>query len=436
MYERALKAQRAAGMHRELGVTLHNLGRAHENLQQWEAARAAFQESLQISEEIKYPRGAAYALRGVAAVETATGDSQRALATLDRAAALQKQTPDARLNAQIQLTRGAALHRLKRLPAAEGALQEALQVFSQGESMTELRAAYAELAEVSTELGDWRAAYGYRVKAQETADRIHRNQLDQRFATLKVEFDTAAREKENELLTRENQANQKALEQERRARDLQAIVIVLAIVLAGLLATLAVHQWRTTRRMRTLAMTDELTGVPNRRAVLSGLEPLLAADTPCAMLIIDIDHFKSINDQHGHPEGDEALKLVASRLKSQLSPPALIGRLGGEEFVVVLPGVDQDGAWALAERLRHDVSTLDAGRWLADRGITVSIGLTLSSSGDTPSTMLQRADAALYEAKRAGRNCVKVRLATEPDDAAKTSAKGAAADDAGHVEFA
>ena len=426
MYERAVKAQRAAGMKRELAVTLHNLGRAHENLQEWEAARAAFQESYDINRDLKYPRGEAYALRGLAAVANATGDARGALTTLERASELQKQTPDARLNAQIQLARGGALHRINRLAASATALREALQVFSQAESMNELRATYAELAAVEAEMGHWREAYAYRAKAQETAERIFRNQLDQRFATLKVEFDTASTQKENALLLRENQANQKALEQERRARSLQAIVIALTIVLTGLLAALVVHQWRTSRRMRKLAMTDELTGVPNRRAVLSRLEPLLNENTQCAMLIIDIDHFKSINDQHGHPEGDEALKLVAHRLSAQVREPALIGRLGGEEFVVTLPGVDQLEALRVANGFREEVMTIDTRRWLVDSRITVSIGLTTSAKGDTPSSMLQRADAALYEAKRAGRNCVKVHLPAAEAAAANNGSAPAA----------
>ena len=129
------------------------------------------------------------------------------------------------------------------------------------------------------------------------------------------------------------------------------------------------------------------------------------------MLIIDIDHFKSINDQHGHAEGDEALKAVARELREEVREPAFIGRLGGEEFVVAIPGADFDKAYRLAERFRESVMSIDTRRWLTDRRITVSVGLTMSRpSGDTPSTMLQRADAALYEAKRAGRNCVKAQL--------------------------
>jgi diguanylate cyclase (GGDEF)-like protein len=413
MYDQALKVQRDAGMYREQSVTLHNLGRAHENLREWDEAQASFQESYDISRQLSYPRGEAYALRGMAAVRNAKGDPTGALQTLEQAMALQRQTPDARLNAQIQLARGIALHRLRQLPASAEALQSALAVFRQADSLSELRTTYGELAAVLSDMGNWREGYAQLLNAQETSERMFRNQVDQRFATLKVEFDTAAKEKENVLLVRENNANQLALAQGQRARSLQRAVIFLTVILALLLATLAWHQWRSTRRMHTLAMTDELTGVPNRRAVLSRLAPLLQQPNPpsCAMLIIDIDHFKSINDQHGHAEGDEALKLVARELREDVHEPSFIGRLGGEEFVVVLPGADYDKAYRLAERFRESVMSIDTRRWLTDRRITVSVGLTMAKvTGDTPSTMLQRADAALYDAKRSGRNCVKAQL--------------------------
>jgi diguanylate cyclase (GGDEF)-like protein len=425
IYSRALKAQRDAGMRREQAVTLHNLGRAHENLLEWDEAQKAFQESFDISRELTYARGEAYALRGLGAVANAKGDPAGALTTLERASVLQRQTPDARLNAQIQLARGIALHKLGQLGASSRALEEALKVFETADSLNELRATYAELASVQGESGNWHEGYEYLAKSQQTAERLFRNQIDQRFTTLKVEFDTASKEKENALLMRENEANQKALKQERRARRLQAAVIVLTVVLAALLATLAIHQWRTTRRMHRLAMTDDLTGVPNRRAVLARLEPLIVApnDRSHALIIIDIDHFKRINDEHGHPEGDEALKLVAARLRAEVHEPAFIGRLGGEEFVVVVPDADADAARQLAEHFRESVMTIDTRRWLEDRRLTVSIGLTVSKlAGDTPSHMLQRADAALYEAKRAGRNCVRQQLpAQEPSAVTRTS---------------
>ncbi|NJO13643.1 MAG: GGDEF domain-containing protein [Gammaproteobacteria bacterium] len=168
--------------------------------------------------------------------------------------------------------------------------------------------------------------------------------------------------------------------------------------------------------MQLEANTDPLTGALNRRSGLRRLERMVERGTEFALIFLDLREFKSINDQHGHPEGDEALKLVAARLRSEVPEPAFIGRLGGEEFVVVLPDSNVEAGRQLADRFRESVTAIDTRRWLADRRLTVSIGMTLSKAGgDNPSYMLQRADAALYEAKRAGRNCVRLQLPAQAE---------------------
>jgi diguanylate cyclase (GGDEF)-like protein len=409
IYERALVAQRAAGMRREQGVTLHNLGRAHEGLGEWPAARRAFEESLAVHGRIGYGRGEAYALRGLAAVANAEQDAQRALALLGRASKLQRATPDARLAAQIDLARGTALRLARRGEESAAALGRAREVFERADALAELAATWRELAAVRADLGDWRGAYEAQVAATTITERLLGNQRDQRFAALKVEFDTAAKEKENALLLRENAATLLALSQQERARRLQWAVLGLTALLAALLATLALRQWHGTRRMRALAMTDELTDAPNRRAVLTRLDAQLALPgARCSVALLDVDHFKSINDQHGHPAGDEVLRTIAAHLRAQVPEPAYFGRLGGEEFLVVLPGADAAAALAAGERLREAIRDLDMSRWFADgRGITASLGVaTQRDAAETSSTLLQRADAALYEAKRSGRNLV------------------------------
>jgi diguanylate cyclase (GGDEF)-like protein len=411
IYTRALKSLREAGLKREVAVTLYNLGRAHEALEEWEFAKRAYTESYELQNELGYARGEAFALRGLAAVANATGDPRKALDTLKHAEALLGQTTDTRLGAHIQLARGVALHRLGRLQDSLAALTSAVEVFKQADALGDLSVAYGELARVQAELGSWRAAFETQTLFKSVSDKLLSNQLDQRFATLKVEFDTAAKDKENQLLTRENQANEKALVQARRARQLQAVAIALTVLLAAMLATLAIHQRRTTLRMRTLAMTDELTGVPNRRDVLRRLEEVLQrpGEPACSMLIVDIDHFKSNNDHHGHPMGDEVLKFIARELRTAVREPAFFGRLGGEEFLIVLPDTSVDNACAAADRFREQISAIDTTRWFpARRRITASIGVTVSCPGIcTSSDMLMRADGALYAAKRAGRNCVK-----------------------------
>jgi len=409
IFTRTVQSLHDAGLTREEAVTWHNLARAQENLQQWEPARHSYSNALELSTQLGYTRGEAYALRGLASVANATGNPNGALSLLQRSTQMQRLTPDARLLAQIDLTGAQALHALQRLKESASLLEQALNVFRQADSPGELAASYDELAAVRAELGEWRAAYDARTLAQSTATRLLRNQLDQRFAALKVEYDTDAQAKRNAILIRENEATEKALAQQRIAGNLQTLVIVLGVLLLGALAVLAVYQRRNSARLRTLAMTDELTSLPNRRAVLTRLTRMLSDSVaPTSILIIDVDHFKTINDRHGHLVGDETLKLLTANLREALTEPAFFGRLGGEEFAVVLPATDVERASESAERLRERVMRLDLSRWLGERRITVSIGVASSVPGrDTISSMLRRADAALYAAKDDGRNCVR-----------------------------
>jgi diguanylate cyclase (GGDEF)-like protein len=404
-FEASLRSQQAQGLTREIVVTQHNLGRVLENLKEWDAAQRAFETVLALSREIGYRRGEAYALRGLASVRNARDAPADALALLEHAARAQQQTPDERLRAQILLQRGIALRGLKRIDASAAELQRALKIFRQAESLAEIAASHGELARTLAAAGDWRGAYEQQMQFKKATDALLTRQLDQRFATLRVEFDTEAKVKENALLQRENAAAERALEQERRASRLQAVVLVLLLLMAALLGVLAWRQRRDSQAMRQLAMTDELTGLPNRRRVLAQLEALLAEpERSCALLIADLDNFKSINDTHGHPVGDEVLRAVANVLQEAARDPIVIGRLGGEEFVLLLPDADEDAAHALGQRLLAQVRNLDVSQWFTGRRLSVSIGLTVSVPGDTVGRMLRRADYALYAAKASGRD--------------------------------
>lgn len=419
-FDQAAKAQLAAGLEREAVITFYNLGRSRENLGLWDDAQRAYLQVQEISRKIAYPRGEAYAERGFAAVHVARGEWQKALDRLTQAEALGKGLPDARLGAHIALLRGMALRGLQRPEQAVEALNRALEVFSKAEAAVDIAATLAALAAAHGDLGDWRAAFEHQRRLQETTARLHGRQLDQRVLTLKVEFDTAAREKENALLLREKAASEAALEQAHRASTLQIVVMVLAAALAGLLGVLAWRQRQTSTRMRTLAMTDDLTGLPNRRAVLARLADLLDRATPCAVLIVDIDLFKAINDRYGHPVGDEVLRAITGALAAELSGTMSAGRLGGEEFLVLLPAAELDAAMNTAERIRAAVTRIDTARWFGPTtqgggGITrlsVSVGVAIATPAASGyggvSDALRRADEALYEAKAAGRNCVRV----------------------------
>jgi two-component system, cell cycle response regulator len=169
------------------------------------------------------------------------------------------------------------------------------------------------------------------------------------------------------------------------------------------------------RELERLAYYDELTGLPNRRSVLRQLEALISRGRrhrhDLALLMVDADHFKTVNDRHGHAAGDAALRALADRLRERLRTEDVAGRFGGEEFVIGLPDADADGAAAVAEAARAAVRARPltvAGRELT---LTVSVGWATWEDDDL-GQLLARADGALYEAKAAGRDCVRPRADT------------------------
>jgi len=155
------------------------------------------------------------------------------------------------------------------------------------------------------------------------------------------------------------------------------------------------------------AERDPLTGIRNRRGFLDSAEQVLRGRSNAVFAIIDIDHFKSINDQYGHDTGDQLLKSLARRIEDYLRRSDICARWGGEEFAVLLPDTTLDEARLVMERLRATVA-LDTGLGVEDRAVTFSCGLapvrTFAQLGDAT----KQADAALYAAKNAGRNQVHV----------------------------
>jgi len=174
---------------------------------------------------------------------------------------------------------------------------------------------------------------------------------------------------------------------------------------------------RADERNRSLAMRDELTGLINRRSLLEALAQQLAMarrhGQPLALMMIDIDHFKQVNDSHGHLSGDKVLKAMAQAIAGRTRAQDLPGRLGGEEFLVILPNTDWPGAVQLAEVLRQGVETTEfqstSGKPIA---ITISIGVCGEGqlSNAQCDDMISAADQALYLAKKKGRNRVEVFL--------------------------
>ncbi|MGY6569223.1 MAG: diguanylate cyclase [Salinarimonas sp.] len=221
--------------------------------------------------------------------------------------------------------------------------------------------------------------------------------VDDALATIELEVDTGNLADAvrgllhgSRLMAFENRALQEALEQTRAE-------------LARLREEVALR--------RTESLTDTLTGVPNRRAFDQKLAQLFEENRPIGLLMIDIDHFKAINDQHGHGFGDQVLRLIASVIGANVRDGDLVARIGGEEFALVMDGAGESEALIVAEKVRKAI----AARKIVKRGsgsvmakVSISVGIATRRVDDDPQSLLDRADAGLYRAKEQGRNCVVV----------------------------
>lgn len=173
-------------------------------------------------------------------------------------------------------------------------------------------------------------------------------------------------------------------------------------------------------RLQELSMTDPLTGLCNRlffqKRVLYEYQRAERYQNPMALLMLDLDHFKRINDKHGHPFGDHVLKEVARLLINNLRGVDIVARYGGEEIVVVCPETNREQATIVAERIRSACEKLEIEKDATTARVTTSIGVAICPHEGVHSEedLLQMADQALYAAKQAGRNCVRFASDQEP----------------------
>ena len=187
-------------------------------------------------------------------------------------------------------------------------------------------------------------------------------------------------------------------------------IVYMAIALTFHATLMGLVVGRILADLRYRSRHDALTGLLNRRAMeealLAQVQRSRRTGEPFAVLMLDLDHFKSINDRHGHAEGDRALKHTAAALKAELREVDAVARFGGEEFLVLMPGATVETALPVAERLRtalvSDVPQVEGAKLL----LSTSIGIAQWREPEEPSHVLIRADAALYQAKLRGRDCV------------------------------
>ena len=408
-YRQVLAANQAAGDQRGIATAYYNLGGTLERKGSLEEALVHYRRGLAMDLRRGDPGEAAVDRRAVGVVLAKLGRAAEALPVLDSALAYFVGADDPEGTAQARLSRGVALRMLGRTDEALADLESARAQFARTENQRFLEKVHEERALAYADAGRWDEAYAARSDQLQLHRALTEQAREEQTSRLRVQFDAEKKEQENRALLRENGAA-------RRIRRLQMAVLALSAVVIATLALLVTRQIRSARRLRIVALTDELTRLPNRRHLLTVAEEQVRAararGAGFGVLMLDVDHFKRINDRFGHEAGDAVLRRTAEVFRSQLRDGDTVGRTGGEEFVAVLPGASAAASAEVAERLRRAVEAADFADLDPSLSVTVSVGAAVWQPDDANfAATCKRADDSLYRAKESGRNRVEMAAA-------------------------
>lgn len=375
------------------------------------AAESHLRKALSLAQAIDSRAQAASIHLGLAQVDNLQGRYHQALAELATATPGFVRTGD-RSNRDMVLLQTAEAHAglgdhataIGEYGHAEQLLQQSGNLRYLAELLDARAHSYQALDRPEPEVADLRRL----VKVHEALDRKAHSDS----ATLmSYQFQVAQREQENHRLAADRALKDQQVRSLQRVRHWQRLALVLGGVLIVLLLWLAARQFQRSRKLHRMAMTDPLTGIANRRHIEDLARRALAhagaqGESLC-VLILDVDHFKAVNDAFGHAVGDQVLLHVAQACRQTLRRFDLLGRLGGEEFLIVLPDTSLDLATQIGERLRRKVEMLPLGHLAPGLQITASVGVAEANHElDDLSDLVRRADTAMYRAKDAGRNRV------------------------------
>lgn len=385
-----------------------NLGHTYSQQGRHEAALAAFEKTASLVRNRPWPFERGMAALGVAGSLVQLHRFPEALAALERT---RRYMHEAKLHADdgmIELVTGQAYAGLGEPGRALANFDRAEREFTTLDNNRYLELLYAARAPLLEQLGRPAQALTELRRLHDVRERLQGPLQDQRLLVARHGFDAQRSTLENSRLIAVRRLQSQQLGALRQARLWQRGALVLGVLLATVLASLLLRQLRHAQRLRRMGLTDELTGLPNRRAIEQLAAQALARHRrhgqPLTVLMLDIDHFKQINDRLGHAAGDAVLIRVAQACAGAIRQHDKVGRVGGEEFLIVLPGSRDADARQVAERLRTAVQQLRFDDLHAGVQVTVSIGLAQAEAHCTLPALLHRADTALYRAKRLGRN--------------------------------
>ena len=408
--EQALQALGDQPMRFRRSLIEWDLSKAHRRAKDLDAALAHVGRALQISHELNDQAGVAAALSVMARIQLDRGNPAAALPKAEEALRLlasgdggarQFGIMELKILALARLGRPEVLAEIERARALENEVRQPAVRADLARAMAEAYAA----------LGRWQQGFAEMQRAHKLDGEARTAARDSQLLRLQTRYDDVRRSSEIAELRHRNETAALALKAEQAGqRTLWAMLLLLTMVLAAA----AAQAWRLAQRRRVmadLALKDELTGSPNRRAVTAYAQAQLGQtqrlQLPLSLALIDLDHFKRVNDEHGHEAGDQLLRAFVQAAGQVLRGQDRIGRWGGEEWLLVMPGTPLEEMPRVFERLRNSFLQMQPEGLPRPHGQTFSMGAVQadpSAGAVALDDLVRRADQRLYRAKLNGRD--------------------------------
>jgi diguanylate cyclase (GGDEF)-like protein len=407
----AVKRMQDKGDWENVATNLIQLGFLHGESGSPDKALAAFRDAEAVALKHHDPYSVNAARLGIAESQIALGQPEAALALLEQARAGFAAEHNSASEDMLLMLTGQALARQGRHAQALERYRQALPLIQEDGNQRYLAMLFKAQAASREALGQAGPALADYKRYNDLQMKLQGKMRLEQGRMLEYEYEIRRRDFENKQLRAEAAIRQQEVVALQAVRRWQTLAIVLGLLLLALLATLAFRQRRKSRLLHDLTLLDPLTKAANRpgieREAARALEASQRDGTPLSLLMLDLDHFKAINDRYGHAAGDKVLRAVTDAWQAQLRGRDPLGRVGGEEFVVVCPGTTLEQALVVANRLREAADALQFPDIDPALRVSVSIGASQArSTGDSCDALLDRADAALYRAKQQGRDRV------------------------------
>lgn len=406
-FQESVEYQRSVDNQLELSISLYGLGRANKNIGLKELGKRQLEESLEISREIKDDQGVAYALKELAPLEIRAKRLKSAEQMLVEASEIFQKS-------QNPATISDSLATLSEVYIAMQNITQAQKVFGKAKSYINpetMPVQFVKSRELEARLlslhGEHQKAYELLAKTFILKQKLLSKQSTKQLHELRTRYELESKAKENLMLSQVNEQQKFSLYKQNQRNQILWYGIIASSIVVFLLILLVYRSQQQRKALHKLANTDSLTGLPNRHHIIIRLEQLqqqLPQHGKIFVCMLDLDYFKRINDQFGHETGDKVLKVFGKLCREHLQKPDITGRLGGEEFLIIMNQETIQTAFTILDDLRNKMPEIAQQLNIAEEFIGFSAGISTCHKNDDLESQLKKADQALYKAKAKGRN--------------------------------